>query len=248
MSLSFEQRSSDSPYIESVTRGWTLSEGMTIRPAEINWHMVFIKHPGGVRALAVGPLTTSGIASWGADAEILWIKFKLGVFMPHLPTKNYLDEEQSLSDASSERFWWRGAVRQFPDFENVETFIDRLVREDDLVRDPVVNAALQDHPLDLSPRTLRHRFLQATGQTQSHIRQYERAIKAASLLRHGVPILDTVFEIGYFDQPHMTRALKQFIGYTPAQIIRASQPEDCQNIQDNLLMYEYDTNVLINSR
>ena len=196
-----------------------MSEGTSIRPAEINWHMVFVKHPGGSQALVVGPLTTSGVASWGEGAEILWIQFKLGVFMPHFPTKNYRNGEQILPDASSERFWLKGAARQVPDFENVEVFIDRLVHEEDLVRDPVVSAALQDQPLDMSARTVRHRFLQATGQTQSHIRQYERAIKAASLLRHGVSILDTVFEAGYFDQPHLTRSLKQFLGYTPAQIL-----------------------------
>ncbi len=181
MSLRFEARVSDSPYIESVTRGWTLSQGRTIRPAEIHWHMVFVKHPGGMRTLVVGPLSSSGIAAWGEGAEILWIKFRLGVFLPHLPTKDYLNREQELPHASRDRFWWRGAARQFPDYENVESFIERLVREEDLVRDPLVNAALQEHPLDLSPRTVRHRFLQATGQTQSHIRQYERAIKAASL-------------------------------------------------------------------
>jgi AraC-like DNA-binding protein len=224
MSLISEERFSDSPYIESVTRGWTMSEGTTIRPAEIHWHMVFVKHSGGMLPLVVGPLTSSGVASWGEGGEILWIKFKLGVFMPHLPARDYIDEEQTLPDASSERFWWKGSALQFPTFENVETFIERLVREEDLVRDPVVDAALQDQPLDMSARTVRHRFLQATGQTQGHIRQYERAIKAASLLRHGVSILDTVFEAGYFDQPHLTRSLKQFVGHTPAQIIRDSQP------------------------
>jgi len=223
MSMISEARLSDSRYIESVTRGWTLNEGTAIRPAEIHWHMVFVKHTGGTLALAVGPLTTSGIASWGEGGEILWIKFKLGVFMPHLPMKGYINAEQTLPDASSDRFWLKGAARQIPDFENVETFIERLAREDDLVCDPVVNAALEDNPPEMSDRTLRHRFLQATGQTQKHIQQYERAIKAASLLRHGVSILDTVFEADYYDQPHLTRSLKQFLGYTPAQILRESQ-------------------------
>lgn len=224
MSMISEARLSASPYIESVMRGWTLDEGTMIRPAEIHWHMVFVKHPGGTLALAVGPLTTSGITSWGEGGEIIWIKFKLGVFMPHLPMKGYLNAEQTLPDASIDRFWLKGAARQIPDFGNVESFIDRLVREEDLVRDPAVNAALEGEPLKMPDRTLRHRFLQATGQTQNHIRQYERAIKAASLLRHGVSILDTVFETGYFDQPHLTRSLRQFIGYTPAQILSKSQP------------------------
>ena len=219
MSLISEERLSESPFVEKIMHAWTVSEGSSIRPAEINWHMVFVKHPGGTAALVVGPLTASGIASWGEGAEILWIQFKLGVFMPHFPTKNYLNMEQALPDASSQRFWLKGAARQVPDFENVESFVDRLAREQDLVHDPVVNAALQDQPLEMSARTVRHRFLQATGQSQSHIRQYERALKAASLLRHGVAILDTVFEAGYFDQPHMTRSLKQFLGYTPTQIL-----------------------------
>ena len=85
--------------------------------------------------------------------------------------------------------------------------------------------------------------LRATGQTQKHIRHYERAQRAAALLRQGVPILDTVFEAGYFDQPHMTRALKQFVGYTPAQINRDNNLGVCQNIQDSLLYSGYDADV-----
>ncbi len=32
-------------------------------------------------------------------------------------------------------------------------------------------------------------------------------------------ILDAVDQAGYFDQPHMTRSLKHYIGLTPGQII-----------------------------
>ncbi|MCB0139261.1 MAG: AraC family transcriptional regulator, partial [Caldilineaceae bacterium] len=37
----------------------------------------------------------------------------------------------------------------------------------------------------------------------------------------GVSILDAVDEAGYYDQPHLTRALRQWVGYTPAQILHA---------------------------
>jgi AraC-like DNA-binding protein len=248
MSLIFEERLSDSPFIEKVTHGWTVEDGSTIRPAEINWHMVFVKHHGGLHSMVVGPLITSGTASWGEGAEILWIKFKLGVYMPHLPTRNYLDSEKILPDASGKRFWLKGSAREIPDYENIETFIERLIGEDALVHDPVVSAALEDRLPEMSSRTVRHRFLQATGLTQGHIRQYERAHRAAALLRQGASILDIVFEAGYFDQPHLTRSLKQFIGYTPAQIIRESKPETCHSVQDTLLLSEYDTNVLTNTR
>jgi AraC-like DNA-binding protein len=210
--------------------------------------MVIVKHNGSVQLLVVGPWTTAGVASWGEGAEILWIKFKLGAFMPHLPARDFLDVETILPEASSKSFWLKGSARQFPDYDNAETFIDRLVRDDVLVRDPVVSAVLQDQLPGMSSRTVRHRFLRATGLTQSHVRQFERAQQAAALLRQGKSILDTVHEAGYFDQPHLTRSLKQFIGYTPAQIIRMSKPESCHSIQDSLLLLGYDTNVLTRIR
>ncbi len=223
MSIIHEERMSDSPYVESITRGRTISSGSSIRPAEVHWHMVFVKVNDRALPLVVGPLSASGIAAWGEGAEILWIKFKLGTFMPHLPVKHCMDSETLLPEAACKSFWLNSSTWQFPDFENVETFVDKLVREDVLVCDPVVNAALKDHLPEMSPRTVRHRFLQATGLTQSHIRQMKRAQQAAASLQQGNSIADTIFEAGYFDQPHLTRSLKQFIGYTPAQIVRLSQ-------------------------
>jgi len=226
MTIIYEERLSDSPYVETITYGWTASDGSTIRPAESHWHLVIVRHNGSVQPLVVGPWTTAGVASWGADAEILWIKFKLGTFMPHLPFKSLLDKETILPEAARrDSFWLKSSAWQFPDYDNVETFVDRLVRNEVLVSDKVVNAALQDQLPEMSSRTVRHRFLRATGLTQSHIRQAERAQRAAMLLQQGVSILDTVHEAGYFDQPHLTRSLKRFAGHTPAQLIRLSTAE-----------------------
>jgi AraC-like DNA-binding protein len=243
MTILYEERSSDSPYIETITHGSTVSDGSTIRPSEVHWHMVFVKHNDSIRSLVVGPWTAAGIASWGEGAEILWIKFKLGTFMSHMAARDFLDLETSLPEASSKSFWLKGSVWQFPDYNNVETFIERLVHDELLVLDPIVKAALQGQVPEMSSRTVRHRFLRATGLTQNYIRQFERAQRAEVLLRQGVPILDVVNQLGYFDQPHLTRSLRQFMGHTPAQTIRRSQP-DCQNIQDTILLPGYDTNVL----
>lgn len=224
MSILFEERSSDSPFVETVTRGRTVCAGAPIRPAEVHWHMVLARHNGKATLLVVGPWTTAGVVMYSEGAEILWIKFKLGTFMPHLPTRDFRDAETILPGAASQSFWLNGSAWQFPDFENVETFVDRLARQEVLLRDPVVSAVLQGQRQELSPRTVRHRFLRTTGLTQSHIWQVERAQRAASLLGQGVSILDAVYELGYYDQPHLTRALKQWVGHTPAQIMRMSKP------------------------
>lgn len=220
MSIIFEERVSDSPYVETVTQGYTASAGSTVRPAESHWHMVFVKVNGRTHSLIVGPWTTSGVASWGEGAEILWVKFKLGAFMPHHPTRKLLDAQRNLPGAGHNAFWLHRSTWRLPDYDNVETFVDWLVRDELLVRDPVVNTVLQDQIPDVSSRTVRHRFLQATGLSHNYIRQMKRAQEAAALLEQDVPILDVVYELGYYDQPHLTRSLKQFIGYTPGQITR----------------------------
>jgi methylphosphotriester-DNA--protein-cysteine methyltransferase len=56
------------------------------------------------------------------------------------------------------------------------------------------------------------------------IEQLERAQFAASLLQRGVPILDTVHEAGFYDQPHLTRSLKRLLGQTPAEIAGSTMP------------------------
>jgi hypothetical protein len=225
MTIQAEERLSDSPFVEAVMRGRTLSDGSSVRPAESHWHLVFTRVEGRVLPLVVGPLTTAGVATWGGDAEILWIKFKPGTFIPHMPAKNFLDKETLLPEAASQSFWLKGSAWQFPTFDNADTFVDRLVRDEILVRDPVVEAALQGQPQDVADRTIRHRFLQATGLTHNHIQQIQRAQQAAALLRHGKSILDTVYELGYYDQPHMTKSFKQWVGRTPAQILKENQSE-----------------------
>ena len=219
MSLIYEERLSDSPYVELITHGRTVGNSFTIRPSEINWHMVFVKHNGGLQPLLVGPLTSSGEVSFVEGVELLWVKFKLGTFMPHLPVRNFLDVETLMPEASSKSFWLKSSAWQIPNYENVDTFVDRLVQDDVLVRDPLVSAALQDQVPEMASRTVRHRFLRATGLTQNHILQFERAQQAAALLEQGISILDVVYQLGYYDQPHLTRSMKRFFGKTPAQYI-----------------------------
>jgi hypothetical protein len=201
----YRERGSDSPLVERVQQARVGFTGSTIRPAEIHWHMVLARYRGEARVVLAGPLTSSGVVSVPEGAEILWIKLKLGAFMPHLPARHMLDTETTLPGAASNSFWLHGSAWQFPDYENVDTFVSRLAAEEVLVHDPLVNEVL-------------------TGLTQGQIRQFERAQRAASVLQQGATILDTVFEAGYSDQPHLTRSLKRWIGHTPAQLTRPTVP------------------------
>jgi hypothetical protein len=223
MSIIFVTRGSDSPLVAAITQGQTTSAGASVRPAENCWHLVLVKIEGRALALVVGPLTSAGIVRYGAGAQVLWIKFQLGTLMPQQPTKNLLNRETLLPAAAQRSFWLNGSAWQVPDFEHADVFVNHLARAGVLRADPLVKAVLQDEAPERAPRTLRQRFLHSTGLTQGHIRQVERAQRAAALLRAGVAIEDAVFDAGYFDQPHLTRSLKQWIGHTPGQILRLGQ-------------------------
>ena len=146
--------------------------------------------------------------------------------MPHLPTIDRLDRNDlTLPEASNKSFWLNSSVWQLPDYDNADTFVKQLVHYDQLARDSVVDAVLQNRRHDLSVRALQYRFLRATGLSHKVVQQIERARLASSLLAQGTPILDTVFEVGYFDQAHLTNSLKRYMGQTPGQIARAVLPK-----------------------
>src|ERR1051326_1980041 len=135
MGFHAEMRLSDSPYVETITRGWTEGNGSVIRPAESHCHMVLVRFQGTTQLILTGALTTSGVVPYTEGAEILWIKFKLGTFLPHLPARTLLDKETVLPDAACRSFRLGGSVWQLPDFDNVETFIARLARAEVLACD-----------------------------------------------------------------------------------------------------------------
>jgi AraC-like DNA-binding protein len=245
MDLTCEERASDSPFIERVWRSRSEHGGPFISVADSHWEMVVTRLRGRIIMTVRGPETRATPAYGPADAEFFGIQFKAGAFMPKLPAKMVMDRRDlNLPSATSQSFWLNGSTWQFPDFDNAETFVDWLVRDDLLVSDPVVGAVLQGQPVKMSLRTVQRRFLQATGLRHGTVYQIQRARYATALLKQGVPILDTVYRAGYFDQAHLTRSLKRLIGLTPAQISSRSRPEVLSFLYNTTpLFMRYDTNV-----
>jgi hypothetical protein len=226
MELAFDERTANSSCVEMIWHTQSERAGTFTSVAVSTWEMVITTFNGKTMITARGPETKASEADFSADAEFFGITFKLGSFMPHLPLKTLLDrQDATLPEASSNSFWLHGSAWELPTFENADVFVNRLIRQGILVRDPVVEAAILGHTPDMSIRSLQYRFLQATGLTHKTIQQIERARSAVSLLEQGTPILDTAFELDYFDQAHLTNSLKRFIGKTPAQIAQKSTVE-----------------------
>lgn len=224
MFLIFDDRPSDSPLVERIWRCHSERAGTFLSIAASHWEMVVTRHNGRTTLTVRGPETNAATLDCPAEGEWLGIRFKLGTFMPHLPARNLLDRRDvTLPEATGRSFWLNGSAWEYPDFENAENFVNRLVHDGLVAVDLPVKVALQGRRQKMSIRTAQRHFLQATGMTHSTIRQIERARQAANLLKQGVSILDTVPEAGYFDQAHLTRSLKYLIGQTPAQIVRGDK-------------------------
>ncbi|MEZ4671103.1 MAG: AraC family transcriptional regulator [Anaerolineae bacterium] len=224
MDLACEERPSDSPYVEMIWRGQGISAGSFTSMAEIHCGLVVTKLHGHMTITVRGPETRPSPAYCPPDAEFFGILFKPGAYMPRFPAQSVMDRKDvNLPNASSTSFWLGSAAWEFPNFENIDTFLKRLVRHGLLIHDPVVEQALHGRPADMSVRTAQRHILRASGMTLNTIRQIERARHAARLLQGGTSILDTVVQAGYFDQPHLTRSLKHYIGQTPAQLINPNR-------------------------
>ena|SRR5215469_11591601 len=219
--IHFEDRASDHPFVERVWRCHSDRADTFLSLAENTFEMV-VTRLGGKNFLTLrGPETKATTVDCPAEGEWIAIRFKTGTFMPRFPPGSLRDRnEVTLPQATGHSFWFNGSALDYPDFDNAEIFVERLARSGILSRDPFVDDILLRRPSTISLRSAQRHFLRSTGLTYATFRQIERARYATNLLRDGVSILDVVSSLGYFDQAHLTRSLRQFIGETPARIIQ----------------------------
>jgi AraC-like DNA-binding protein len=220
------ERPSDSPLVERIWHAHAERGGSFLSVAESRCELVVTRRRGTTTMTVRGPETRpTRLGAAPADGEWFGIRLKPGVSLRQLPAGMLVDDAVTLPCADDRSFILDGSSWQFPDFANADTFVRRLVRSGLLVREPVVEESLRGEVSGRTQRSVQRRFRQATGVTRSTARQIERARHATLLLRQGVSIPDTILRSGYFDQPHLTRSLRSFIGQTPAQI-RCDQQQE----------------------
>ncbi|MDG9674414.1 helix-turn-helix domain-containing protein [Micromonospora sp. DH14] len=218
MGLRFETRGSDSPWVDTV---WTCtSEQVTAMTsvAGVRWGLVFWRQAGRSYASITGPETRTGTAPVPEGATFTGIEFAVGASLRAVPTPTLVDGGIELPDTTRRTFRLDGARWETPGPDDAEALVDSLVRAGTVVRDPLVADLLRGHRPAVSDRTVERRFRAATGLTRGAVRQIERARTAAELLAGGDPAADVVAKLDYFDEPHLARALRCYVGRTVRQL------------------------------
>ncbi|WP_212987629.1 helix-turn-helix domain-containing protein [Actinoplanes auranticolor] len=218
MGLRFETRRSDSPWVDAV---WTCaSEQVTAMTsvAGVRCGLVFWQQAGRAYAGITGPETRTGTAPVPEGASFTGIELAVGTSLRAVPTPALVDGGIGLPDTTRRTFRLDGTRWETPGPDDAEALVVRLVRAGTLVRDPLVADVLRGHHPAVSQRSVERRFRAATGLTRGAVRQIERARTAAELLAAGDPAADVVAKLDYFDEPHLARALRCYVGRTAGQL------------------------------
>src|SRR5436853_3577686 len=138
-----EERPSDSPFVERIWRTRSEQAGSFTSISTAFWSMVIAKCRGRITISLHGPETGATFKEFPDEAEWFGIAFKLGTFVPDILPGSLIDGHINLRDTSGRSFSLRHSAWQFPNYENADTFVDRLVHAGLLVHDPLLNAVHQ---------------------------------------------------------------------------------------------------------
>jgi hypothetical protein len=223
--LEIEHRPSPSPYVERVWRSRSVDVGRMMSVATPRWRLVFWEQGGRMHAGVQGPESRASHAPVPEDATFLGIDFAVGSTMPRLPVGRIVDGHAMIPDVTRTAFWLDGSSWHIPGYDDAEALVGRLVGGGVVARDPLVADVVRGAEPDLSARTVQRRVLAATGLTRTAVRQIERALHAAVLLRQGVATAEVVDRLGYFDEPHLAHSLSRFVGCTATALRSGAQDE-----------------------
>ncbi|GAB3905374.1 helix-turn-helix domain-containing protein [Kibdelosporangium lantanae] len=167
-----------------------------------------------------GPETRATELTCPEGWEFFGVELRIGACLPLFPPAGLANlNDALLPTPSGDRILLDNRDWEMPTAQNVDVFVDRLVRAGLLYFDPFVEDIRHgERPRSMSERTAQIRFRQAVGISHRKLVSIEQAQRAAQLLAAGGPIADVVTACGYYDQPQLARAMRWATGRTPGEL------------------------------
>ncbi|WP_051386251.1 helix-turn-helix domain-containing protein [Actinokineospora inagensis] len=167
-----------------------------------------------------GPETRATELTCPEGWEFFGVELRLGAYLPLFPPSGLADlHDALLPTLAGDRILLDNRDWEMPTAQNVDVFVERLVRAGLLFFDPLVDEIRHgERPRAMSERTAQIRFRQAVGISCRKLVSIEQAQGAARLLAAGEAIADVVDGCGYYDQPQLARAMRWATGHTPGEL------------------------------
>ncbi|BCK56665.1 helix-turn-helix domain-containing protein [Nocardia wallacei] len=152
--------------------------------------------------------------------EFFGVELQPGAYLPLYPPYRLADHRDAqVPTPSGDRVVLDNQEWEMPTEQNVDVFVGRLAHAGLLVFDPLIDAIRHgERPRAMSERTAQLRFRRAVGISHRKFASIEQARRAARFLTDGGSIADAVAVGGYYDQPHLTRAMRWATRHTPAEL------------------------------
>jgi AraC-like DNA-binding protein len=216
MSFTYEEKPSNSPYVDVVWRTEDLTDGVYVASADACWDMIFIRSKEGkTKVLLSGPCSKITYVPYSAGNKNFGVRFKHGVIFTTIPAPDMLNVTKALPMPTEDTFILQGITWKLPTYESIDGFIAGLVQGGLLSHDPIVRDVLENKTVNMSARSIQRHFAMTIGLSPRRVKQIRSARKAVELLLQGMSLAEVAYELGYADLPHMVRMLKRFTGYTP---------------------------------
>ena len=216
--MRFEQRTSESPHIDVIWQASVHQCVEFIAPALGCVELLVTRHKDYAHLSIWGASASANKFTCPSGATVLGIRLRQGIFAPSIKSQNLINQHVTLPNRNHKKFELNGLGWQFPEPDEAEIFVEKLINRGILSYNAVVDDVLAGISADLSIRSVQRHFKGTIGISQRTLYQIQRAHEAAQLLQNGKSVLDTLYTLNYYDQSHLTRSLKRFIGYIPSQL------------------------------
>jgi len=216
------ERASKSEFVASV---WFCSASIaTIRPvlADPCISLSFIKYDNNMEVVLRGPETKPREELLASGYECTTVRLLPGVLVQGFSAQKFLNRSLAFPFDSEGQFLFGKNRLQFPNYNNAELLIDQLYNLNYLRREVLKSSNSQSTKI-LSSRSYARLIKHNTGLSPYQLHQLERIHKALRLLKQGIPTSTVAAELNFVDQSHLTHATRQFLGYTPKQLLYVPQ-------------------------
>jgi hypothetical protein len=222
MGLIFNEVAGELPLVQRV---WSASCDATTgfaSAAKASSMIAFARGDGGVTVHLRGPETRGTSLTCEEGEEFFGVELRPGAYLPLYPPSGLADlNDALLPTLPGERILLDNREWEMPTAQNVDVFLDRLVRAGLVIFDPLVDEIRHgERPRGMSERIAQMRFRRAVGVSHRKLVSIEQAQHAARLLTAGRSIADVVTASGYYDQSQLARAMRWATGHTPGELRR----------------------------
>jgi hypothetical protein len=214
--LTWRERTSELEMIASVWTCNVLEETTRSVLADPCISIDLVQEGGSSRVVLSGPGTEPCKELLASGYRCTAIRLRPGVVLRGFSAKNFINESLTLPTDADARFWLEGSRLQFPGYDTAEQLISQLQAlgyvhyENSNEEDP--------RSQGMSSRSYARLTKKTTGLSPYKLHQLQRIHQAIRLLKQGAPAATVAVELDFVDQAHLTRAVKQFSGYTPKEL------------------------------